>query len=313
MARGRFVSKTISLDEKVNDLSDDTARLLFTWLITHLDCEGRMYGDSQTVKSTVFPRRPMSTVKMEKYLQELEKVGLIFRYSVNGFQYLCMKTFEKHQPGLRKNREAPSQIPAFTPDQLLTNDGISPAQVKVKDQVKVPPKGGTTQGAVSPEKQIKKTSEKKTNSIVNEIFSEMRGFLGYPNKVCGGEAVPAIEESSARDARSKREKGAIIRGEGHSSAAEVSAGEAKKAVDPIPNYGKEGKAIKRMLTRGFTREEILDCWKQKVSQRGGEFVSMTWVNEDIGKPTIQKGIRRLSTDEEIAASIEEATTWHGDS
>ncbi|GAI85727.1 unnamed protein product, partial [marine sediment metagenome] len=53
--------------------------------------------------------------------------------------------------------------------------------------------------------------------------------------------------------------------------------------DPIPNYGKEGQAIKRMLTRGFTREEILACWQSKVSQRGGEFVSMTWVNEDIGK------------------------------
>jgi len=51
--------------------------------------------------------------------------------------------------------------------------------------------------------------------------------------------------------------------------------------DPIPSYGREGQAIKRMLTRGFTREEILACWRSKVSQRGGEFVSMTWVNQDI--------------------------------
>lgn len=53
--------------------------------------------------------------------------------------------------------------------------------------------------------------------------------------------------------------------------------------DPIPSYGKEGQAIKRMLTRGFTREDILACWKGKVSQCGGEFVSMVWVNEDIGQ------------------------------
>jgi hypothetical protein len=53
--------------------------------------------------------------------------------------------------------------------------------------------------------------------------------------------------------------------------------------DPIPAYGREGQAIKRMLTRGFTRKEVTDCWKQKVDVRGGEFVSMTWVNEDIGK------------------------------
>jgi hypothetical protein len=87
----------------------------------------------------------------------------------------------------------------------------------------------------------------------------------------------------------------------------------KISQDPIPSYGKEGQAIKRMLARGFTREAIVECWKGKVSQRGGEFVSMTWVNEDIGKPEKQKGgVRRLSTDAEIAASIKEATTWHGD-
>jgi hypothetical protein len=82
--------------------------------------------------------------------------------------------------------------------------------------------------------------------------------------------------------------------------------------DPIPNYGKEGQFIKRMLARGFTREAIVGCWKSKVSQRGGGFISMTWVNEDIGKPEKQRGARRLSTDAEIAASIKEATTWHGD-
>lgn len=53
--------------------------------------------------------------------------------------------------------------------------------------------------------------------------------------------------------------------------------------DPIPNYAKEGQFIKRMLTRGFTRADILACWKGKVDDRGGDFVSMTWVNEDIGK------------------------------
>ena len=107
------------------------------------------------------------------------------------------------------------------------------------------------------EKAPKGARKKRAAPTVSEIFSEMRRFLGYPeNKVCGGEALPAIEENQAMTADRR---------------------------DPIPNYGKEGQAIKRMLARGFTREEILDCWKAKVSQRGGEFVSMTWVNEDIGR------------------------------
>ena len=98
MARGRMISKAISLDEKINySLSDDTCRLLFTWLIPHLDCEGRMHGDPQTIKSIVFPRRRDSVSKIEKYLTEMEKVGLILRYSINGAQYLAMPNFEKHQ------------------------------------------------------------------------------------------------------------------------------------------------------------------------------------------------------------------------
>ena len=136
MARGRMISKAISLDEKVNALSDDTARLLFTWLITHLDCEGRMHGDPVTVKSIVFPRRNISPQRIEKYLAELEKTELIFRYSINGNQYLCAPTFEKHQMGLRKNQEAPSQIPPFTTDLQRSKNGLGLLQVKTKIKVK---------------------------------------------------------------------------------------------------------------------------------------------------------------------------------
>ena len=136
MARGRFVSKAISLDEKVDALCDDTCRLLFTWLITHLDCEGRMYGDSQTVKSTVFPRRKDSVKKIEKYLVELESRGLILRYFVDGNQYLCMKNFEKHQVGLRKTQESASQIPPLTTELKRGESVLAPTQVKDKVKVK---------------------------------------------------------------------------------------------------------------------------------------------------------------------------------
>ena len=52
--------------------------------------------------------------------------------------------------------------------------------------------------------------------------------------------------------------------------------------DPIPNYGKEGNAIKRMIARGFTVPDILECWIKKV-QAAGQYKSMVYVNEDIGK------------------------------
>jgi len=70
--------------------------------------------------------------------------------------------------------------------------------------------------------------------------------------------------------------------------------------DPIPNYGKEAKAIDRMVRRGYSEEDILAAWKGKVKARG-EFVSMVWVNEDIGKQTALA----LPTEDALIAAAKE--------
>jgi hypothetical protein len=57
----------------------------------------------------------------------------------------------------------------------------------------------------------------------------------------------------------------------------------KDPTDHVPYYGKECAAIKRALTRHFTVEQIIQCWKAKVAERDGDFVSFVYVNEDIGK------------------------------
>lgn len=73
--------------------------------------------------------------------------------------------------------------------------------------------------------------------------------------------------------------------------------------DPIPNYGKEAKAIARMVARGYSEEDILKAWRDKVRSRG-EFVSMTWVNEDIGKGPKQAAFA-LPDQEDLVASARE--------
>ncbi len=185
MARGRFISKAISLDEKVDSLSDDTCRLLFTWLITHLDCEGRMYGDAQTIKSIVFPRRKDSSIKIEKYLTELEKKELILRYSVNGNQYLCMETFEKHQPGLRKDKETQSQIPAPSPELLQNRSGLAPSEVKVKVKVKV--------------KEQEEVKEESVNDIDNKesVLDLYRDLIGEVSEDLENEIELAVKQFTA--------------------------------------------------------------------------------------------------------------------
>ena len=75
--------------------------------------------------------------------------------------------------------------------------------------------------------------------------------------------------------------------------------------DPIPNHGKEAKAIARMMKRGYSEKEILSCWKNKVAHRG-EFVSMVYVNEDIGKPERRpRQATLLPTEEDLIATAKQ--------
>lgn len=110
MAKGRLLHKKICLSEQVNLLPNDTARLLYTWIIPHLDIDGRFYGDARRVKSTVFPLRAISDKSIERYLQKMEDLALIVRYETNGQVYMWMPTFSLHQT-LRKDRERKSFIP----------------------------------------------------------------------------------------------------------------------------------------------------------------------------------------------------------
>ena len=115
MARGRMVTNNVTKDKDIHNLSDDTCRLLFTWLLTFADCEGRIYGDSAIVKSIVFPRRGDITVKqVDDYLNELHKAGLILKYMAGDDLFILFPAFEKNQPGLRKDREPASEFPPPT-------------------------------------------------------------------------------------------------------------------------------------------------------------------------------------------------------
>lgn len=77
--------------------------------------------------------------------------------------------------------------------------------------------------------------------------------------------------------------------------------------DPIPNPAKEAMFIKKMEARGFDWDK--DIWSQwcfKVTSRGGEFVSMQWVNEDIGKERgngAHRGHNKEYSAAELSASL----------
>jgi len=125
MTKGRIVNNKISRSERVNALPVP-ARLLYTWLIAHLDREGRFSGNPRIIKQTVIPLTNYSLSVVDNWLDEMQAqkdsetgFGLIERYEVEGKQYLWMPGFDSEQGQGRggsepawKSREAASGIPA---------------------------------------------------------------------------------------------------------------------------------------------------------------------------------------------------------
>lgn len=129
MAKGRMINNAIAFDAKIHRLSCDTSRLAFTWLITFADVEGRTYGDPAVVRSMVFPRRTdVSIEDMGSYIAEWEAEKLVTVYDANGDTWMQFTNFDKNQK-LRKDREAPSRIPA---QPVRSKSGVSPEQSRVK-------------------------------------------------------------------------------------------------------------------------------------------------------------------------------------
>lgn len=174
MARGRFISKDVCKDKKVNNLRDPWAMLGFTWLITHADVEGRTDGDPELVKSLIFPRqREISVEDVERFIRQWVDAGMIDWYEVDGEKFIQFLNFEKHQVGIRRDKEPVSNIPenpAMKPatvesvpnddgimaENVRNDDGNSPPEVKEKLKKKLREREGEGEGegALSPIQQM---------------------------------------------------------------------------------------------------------------------------------------------------------------
>jgi len=133
MPVGRILLKAISDSNKLSKLSTDGARLLYTWLIPHLDVNGCFSADPVVIKGRVFTRLGKSIKEVESYLDDMEGIGLIKRFTANGDIFLIIPNFKEKQPSLRPDREGKTSIPLPTPDQLQSNSGPTPAEVKLNE------------------------------------------------------------------------------------------------------------------------------------------------------------------------------------
>ena len=137
MARGRFISNTVITDRQIHELSNDTCRLAYTWLITLADREGRVIGEPDLLLAQLFPRRlnEITPVIIERFINEWVNAGFVIWYEgKDGDRVLQLVNFEKHQVGLRKDRETESEYDM--PDDCRIIAGTLPEQCPVNVNVK---------------------------------------------------------------------------------------------------------------------------------------------------------------------------------
>ena len=136
MAQRRMIHKSISWSEQVNALSNDFARLLFTWTIPHLDDFGKIEGKAPVIKAIVIPMLFDKTVNdVEQAITEQVEKGLIERYEAEGRLVIKYTNFDKYQTGLNRRTKSsfpdnPRDLNKFTEIPRFS----SPSEAKITEQ-----------------------------------------------------------------------------------------------------------------------------------------------------------------------------------
>ena len=141
MARGRFVSSSISTSRKFERLATNDHRLTYLMLIPHVDCEGRHAADARILAGQVYTLLDVTRAQIDAAIRDLHAVGLIRLYEVNGEPFLELVDFHEHNkvrrgPDGQPTHEAPSRIPpssdgheiAAPTSPLRSNNGAATAE-----------------------------------------------------------------------------------------------------------------------------------------------------------------------------------------
>lgn len=109
----RMISGDLARSRSLSNVSIE-AELTFIHLISVADDHGRFDGRMTVLVSALYPTRPEVIKKLDGWLNELEREGLLVRYEVGGYPYLYLPTWNKYQR-LRASRDkfpAPPQSAA---------------------------------------------------------------------------------------------------------------------------------------------------------------------------------------------------------
>lgn len=118
----RFLKESIRTSKSINALNDFQFRV-WAYLITYVDDFGRGSAEPDIVKGFVFPRRKSVTeASIKSALDDLEHMGLIRLYDVDGDSYLYFPNWASHQNVRATTSKYPAPTEENTRKHLHTDD-----------------------------------------------------------------------------------------------------------------------------------------------------------------------------------------------
>lgn len=130
MPRIRSIKPEFFSDPKPARCSRE-ARLLFLGILTEADDDGRLLATPKRLAGNLYPHDPdVTAAKVTRWLGELEQVGMVYRYTVDGAEYLHVCTFGRHQKISHKTESRLPPPPDKSPDPNGNGSGKTPEKLQ---------------------------------------------------------------------------------------------------------------------------------------------------------------------------------------
>lgn len=186
MAKGRFISRNISLSEKVADLSI-SGQLLYTWMIVHSDDFGLLQASPRTIKAQVIPMWDIKTDDVQWLIEEMTKSNLVQIIKVEGDEFYYIANSDKNQK-LRRDINPSTILPVTmgkeTADNWekceklirdVTESSVTRSQVKLsKDKLREVKLSKVTVNGVLQQMPDVTTQKEQQELISKDILKELK-------------------------------------------------------------------------------------------------------------------------------------------
>lgn len=279
MAQGRFLNKTISLSEKFALLPNDTARLIATWCIPHLDKNGVTYGDARKIRALVVPMLDLTTAQVNEAIAAMNDFGLIRLFNVKGEMWMHWPGFSDNQTmsALARERtafpEPPAELPtppSFVEAPMQPHVNASDTQTLANDEQAIASNSmqpHVNAGNSMLKRKESKLSESKLNEEIGDEPQKSPAKISNPSPALKN---PPVALKSKADSRSSHPAILAIKQVTNRMPPIVTYDLIIKAIGSEPDTEKLAQCFAQWSARGFNPQNlsgVLDWYSSGIPER----------------------------------------------